>query len=1157
MTEQAKRLPIAARYTRSVHIARDFDHIERALEGYQATPLVLQTLKHILDGLNPDSTMRAFSLVGVYGTGKSAFGLFLAYYLGRKPEHRRQIIASHAATHEMTRFVYDGRPLLPVLVSGNNRSLRQSLLSALSQSLYHELPSALQAHELFHNLDAAIQDTDCDPERIAHLFEHAHQWIGEQTDYGGLLLIIDELGQYLDYLFRHDEERDLFVLQALAEMAARSGQKPLVMLTILHQAFDRYATTAGAVQRIEWKKVQGRFVDLPFQEPDSQMMRMVGYALCSDEMYQHEQQRHEWARRLAPHTEILGLRPAAIEPDEWHNLLARTWPLHPTVLVMLPILFRHLAQNERSLFSFLTSQEPWSFHDMIDQSNDLSFPIYRLPHLFAYVEATMGAGLYHRTHGRRWAELVEALARIPESEQHKSQVLTTIGTLNALGQHHRIQASEKLISFALQDTPDNPHILETIQKLEQQQHITYRRFRESYIIWQGSDLDLDKMVQDVRRAIDHTNTAKLLQQSARILPMVARRHSYRTGAVRHFAVRFVAADDVPKTTMTPGDADGEILYIVPADDEALQKTRQWASEDERTQETQRIVVIPQRIQHINDLLLEVTALQRVLETQPELEHDGVAHRELSSRLVEAQQVLDEAVTWAYHPGHGEWWWCGVKKPLQNMRQLDNFLSEACDRIYQQGPRIWNELIVRRHLSSAGSKARRNLVEAMLDHGHLEALGLEGYPPEQAIYESVLKASGIHCQQPDGRWHFDAPDLETDQALNLSPVWNAMQHFINSTHRQKKPIIELFKLMEAPPYGVKAGLVPLLFMAIYLANAGEIALYEHGSYVTLPDIAVFERLMRHPDYFSIRQFQTGGVRMKVYERIASVLAPEAMDKKVQPALLDAVNPLLRFIRKLPEYSQHTKQVGSQAQAIRQALLNAQEPDIVLFESLAQACGVEPFVTDESVDIDAGQIEPFFAALRTGLLELQNAYDKLVVEVAAYIGRAFATQSSDYAGLHEELSRRSRQMHAITADTQIRALVIRLEHAPADHTCIESIGELVTRKPMTHWHDTDYEDFKIHIANLGRRFCSSEKVAVATQIMPPEANAMHMSITDAQGEHSRVIWNSLHDSVIQTLHDEITDVFKRYEHLNDEQRLRVLAELLRPLLQQPDESEVDNE
>jgi hypothetical protein len=69
--------------------------------------------------------------------------------------------------------------------------------------------------------------------------------------------------------------------------------------------------------------------------------------------------------------------------------------------------------------------------------------------------------------------------------------------------------------------------------------------------------------------------------------------------------------------------------------------------------------------------------------------------------------------------------------------ISQLLSDVFDRVFGKSPRIRNELIVRRTLSSAAAMARQNLIEAMLQRADQPTLGIEGFPPERSIYESVL------------------------------------------------------------------------------------------------------------------------------------------------------------------------------------------------------------------------------------------------------------------------------------------------------------------------------------------------------------------------------------------------------------------------------------
>jgi len=1145
MTTQLAPLRVEARYTRSVHLQRDFSS-RASLDGYQVTPLVIQTIERMMAGLEPDATSRAFTLIGPYGVGKSAFGVFLASFLKSNEQGRKKLVHDHAVQDLPQRPIYKGRMLLPILVSGNNSSLRLAVLRAAHSALSPLSRLNAAVGPLLTDLAAAAANSEVDPQLVTDLIERASTLAGEDKSYSGALLMIDELGQFLDYAARHDQ-RDLFVLQTLAEMAARSRKPSFLFVTILHQSFDRYIGTAGATKRAEWRKVQGRFIDLPFLEPDSQIMRMVGRALCpANDRY--AEQRAAWATQVSQKSNMLGLRPADIPPDEWTQLLAQAYPLHPTVLVALPTLFRQLAQNERSLFAFLTAQEPWSLPEFLRTSSrttDDALPIYRLPQLYAYVESTLGPSLFGRARGRRWAEVAAMREHVQDLPPLAINMLTVIGVLGALGQQRGLRAGRELLAFALREDTSDSDVAEVLNVLSNKRLVAYRKYRESYVLWEGSDLDLDGLFDAARRIIsDQTSLVRLLQQQASPTPLIANRHSYRTGSLRHYATRFCDVAELLSSNVPPVESDGEVLYIVPADDEALDMARRWAEDQTRVNQPWLIAVLPQRVELLRDLLLDVAALRHVLATQPELEHDRATRIELTARLDEASQTLDQAIGDIYGPGDSRWYWQAEAHMVSNEKRLDELLSKSCDVAYKSAPRIWNELIVRRLPSSAATKARRNLVEAMLDHAYEEMLGLNGYPPERAIYESVLRRSGIHRQESDGAWRFGPP---TDPEMQIDATWEAIQTFVEGSSGAARSVGEVFAQLAAPPYGIKAGLLPLLFMAVYMANAGQVALYEHGNYVPVPDIAIFERFLRNQSNFSIRYSQVSGVRVAVFERVARAFAPTALLKDGQVAINDAVTPLLRFVVKLPAYSKATRRVSPLAQAIRRAMLEARAPDELLFEQLPRACGLPPFTTGDPNDSE--HFNQFFAVLRSGLDELQEAYRHLVIEVREQIRRAFGGLSPDSAALRSELTTRYYQIAAETSDTQLRAFGVRLENAGPDDTWVESVAALVARKPLNTWLDTDIKMFETQISDLGRRFKLVEQVAVLRQVLPPETPVLRVGVADAQHERSVVVQTNGYTINGSFIRERLLKSLEEDGILTREQQIFAIADVLRALLEEP--------
>jgi hypothetical protein len=434
---------------------------------------------------------------------------------------------------------------------------------------------------------------------------------------------------------------------------------------------------------------------------------------------------------------------------------------------------------------------------------------------------------------------------------------------------------------------------------------------------------------------------------------------------------------------------------------------------------------------------------------------------------------------------------------------------------------------------------------MLHHAHEERLGLVGYPPERAIYESVLRAGGLHRQAESGEWYIGAPP--PDDPLGLRPAWQAMEQFLDVEAPEPHPLTALFAVLEGPPFGVKAGLTPLLFMALYAARAGEINLYERGSYVPIPDIATFERLLTRPEQFAVRLSRATGARWLVYERLAGALAPRALTQTVQPALLAVAMPLLRLQNGLPAFSKQTRQLSERAQAVRQALREARSPDELLFERLPLACGLPPFRADEPAG--EARVGTFATMLREALEALQDAYPRLIREVAARIGTAFVLRSGG-PGARAELQARYQLIAETTNDNLLRALGVRLETADPDGDAwIESLAALVARRPPELWSDGDLPAFEVAVADLGRRFRAAEELAVAASAVPVEAALLRVGLANGHGELSRVLHVADGDPAVQRLRDDLTDALSRHAGLTTDQRAAALATLLQTLLEEP--------
>jgi hypothetical protein len=980
----------ASRFTRSVNVQQDVWQAE-SLEGYLVTAGARGALLRIAPALHSSKAARAWTLTGPYGTGKSSLANFAAKLLGGEvvPGHAAAWKLLRASDAELAQMLSgklpspvhgrgaggEGPALLPIVITGSREPLQLAILRGLQAAIGHL--GGRRCSQVMASIDELLAQAASGKQPSAHaiteLFGQALQAACATEKVGGFFLVVDELGKLLEYAAAHPANSDLYTLQALAEFAARTPQ-PFLILSILHQDFSLYADRLTGRERAEWDKIRGRFEDIAFEEPVDELLRLIaearsqspdgvklemlpspagrtrqdgrGRAPCTHGRGEGRLQsaRRKHFRSLCEQAWQMDLAPQRMDKAEFCDILARCYPLHPLAALVLGPLFRKLAQNERSVFSFLESGEPHGLRDFLQTPDGRLYGIHQL---YDYLLGSIGKALYVQLHGKRWAEIETVLASLSEATALDAKLVKTIGLLGAMGPRRNLLATEKIVRFALCDAPTRD-IGPALHGLRSKKSVVYRRFNRSFSLWEGSDFDLDQQIRDARGRVDPSKgTAALAAQFITPRPLVAKRHSFTTGSLRYFEVRFVGPSELADIVQQPRTTDdGQILILLPDAAASGDSMDKLASDSRLRDRPDILVVVPAETRSLEDNLHELASLEWIRSNAPGLDGDATARRELRARIAAQRRCLDERLSPILAPEEPDvsasaWYHRGRKRHLASRKGLQDYLSCLCDETYPSTPHIRNELINRRELSSAAAAARRNLIEGMIEHGDQPDLGIAGTPPEKSMYLSVLRQTGIHRKAADG-CQFSAPARDGDGGLR--EVWHAITAFFSQSEREAAPIAALYERLASPPYGMLAGPMHVLLCAALLANNDRVALYEEGSFIPNLNSAAFERLLRAPELFSVQQWRLTGVRTTVFHRLAGVLNLQVSDAAPdKDDILTVVRPLCRFVANLNDYVRRTERLSPVAQKIRDHLTAATRPDKLVFEDLPSACGVPPITS----------------------------------------------------------------------------------------------------------------------------------------------------------------------------------------------------------------------
>ena len=1137
------------RYSRSVNLERDM-RSAASLAGYILSDRNYAHLARILTRTCVHNQPRAWTVTGLYGTGKSAFANVILGLFGDSdsPTHTvaLQTVKSQpnydARLFKMFRSRVGSRGLVRAAATAAREPLVNTVIRALNNGVTEFWESAKGArpaayHEVLRTYGQVERGTKVPQERALTLLREV-----AVASRSGVILIIDELGKCLEHAADNVQEDGLYLLQQLAELPAEKTAPIIYTVGILHQAFTEYAQVLPNTQQREWAKVQGRFEDVPFYESPTYVTKLLGRAISCNARASFarnvKQQASDWHRHLQRHTLFSELSAKDC---------AALYPLHPIAAVVLPYLAERFAQNDRSIFSFLTSDEPLSFKTFLEtqEAGPDRLVSVKVHDLYDYFVESLGMGMTSHHLFQRWTEIQSAVADAEAYGADHQRMLKTIGILNLISSAASCKATPEIALYAMVDDPDELSLTDwkrVISDLTSKGVITHRKQVNELRIWHGTDFDIEAAVQ---RQLGHSKTAsaELMRRYWQLAPIVASRHSYRTGTLRYFDRRFFDIESMAGVQqLLDTEADGVLFYwlddsVPPIDLLAEQPTPKPI-----------VVLAPQAHAKLRDAINGFVALNKVLEHSPEIRTDGVARKELAYRLRLAKDILDSALQQAFRMDQVK---CsallsGHTAQRGQEMSLSALCTGLCDQAYSASPILANELINRRTLSSQAAKARRQLMAYMVENEGLPQLGIDGYGPERSMFESVFAATGIYRERK-GKLTFGSPYEQS----GVAQIWTAIEQYCLAAHQGPRDLKALYATLQRPPYGMRSELIPLLLIGVLLEHSEDVVLYYEGSFVPVLAASNLELLLKHPDRFAVAYFEMTGLRKRLFDKLESVLQVSTRRSAQgvrNPSLLGVLKPLIRFIRELPQYTIHASGLSDHAKAVREVLVSGRHPDRMVFEQLPEACGLPTIDTGEDA---LPALEEFKVRFSQTLHELYTAYDALLTRNQEKLCRAFSITNSP-GRLREHLRVRSSSLLAITVEPRLRQfLTAAVEAGDDERRWLESVSMVIADKPVRSWSDDDERTFDVQINEVARRYMNLEALDKAMGARFERAyDARRVIVTKPDGtERQRVLW--IEQDTKSAIQGIVDGLIATHPALGEPEVLQsVIAVLLDQLLAIPD-------
>lgn len=843
-----KFVSINMHFQNSINLSLDLNNIDK-INGYIPTDSGLTFLNYYLDTILRPNSDRSTMMIAPYGKGKSHAILILLSLLSLTDFTEIDPLLNKIKNIDKQLYLkirkIENKQYMPVIVSNTRGSLSQALATSLKKSLqneeltditldsefseaikrmniwkndypgtYEALKDELKKRKVsINNLINQLNDYD---EVSLDLFKEIHKnilsgaqfvsdtnievadYYHEVSDkivnlygYSGMFIVFDEFTKFLESRDIESVSNDMKIIQDFAELANSSRNQEISFQLVLHKPVSEYESLPKIIKNA-FKGIEGRVAPYYFTASVKNSFDLISNVLEKNDGYDDEVSKikDKYNKYLSKSLSVPALSLEFEDAYLNNSLIDSIFPLHPLTAYILIRINEKVAQNERTLFTFLAKDSKRTLVDLIKQ--DLKKP-YILPFvIFDYFEKQFMEERDNLQLKKIANSAISAL--LSTNEAAEQEFIKTLALILMLNDRELLPSNISVIKNAnlLSDDEVNKILKSLISK-----NIVTERSGGLIEFKVNIGFNIEKEITNLinRRyaTVKVTHELNERNQNKYVYPKL---YNTINAITRYFVSEYIDAVDFCELEdvsyfFDEDLRDGLILNIIPNDkadfENVLKKVEALNCE-------RLVVVYPKRTHNYTKTLQWLLAIENLQNDEEFKESHNLVSTELNIFHDDYIDILVNDLAYDYGLDSKNNYLINTyhKNELNSkMRNVskNRILSEILAKTYYQYPIVNLEMLNRWSVKGTYKKARID-VDALLLSNNYDYQKL-GTSPKDTIINCVLIATGILNGTPN------------DKILN---VLNLIESFFR---KESGNFADLYQLLIKPPFGLRSGIIPVL------------------------------------------------------------------------------------------------------------------------------------------------------------------------------------------------------------------------------------------------------------------------------------------------------------------------------------------------------------
>lgn len=685
------------------------------------------------------------------------------------------------------------------------------------------------------------------------LYQSVNQKLCQDYGYAGIVIVFDEFSKFIEGYDRHRFAQAMDELQNLCELATKSKKEKLHLILVAHKAMKEYCNQLPAEVINNYLGVEGRIHPVYFTTSLKNSYELIENAIIKKERF---------AEIVTDH--FMKQVERAYELPYFHSMFTKQefiqivgkgcFPLTPVSAYLLLKISECAVQNERTVFTFLSYNEPNTLVDFVGREQKFHENYLHAGFVYDYFFDIFKSDSGNERIHNEWLKAEYALKHTKDVLQQV--VIKTIALIRMVGASDEMFAKDDVIMNGC--GLDIKSYQQAIGALKKAQLIMFRSKTGSYAFKNNIGINMEEEIKQLAQKnyyflSPNTNElCKRVQELSELIYELPKRYNLTYAMTRYFGYHFMTVEDFLHLTTNQTEylfeenfADGKLLCLVTDTKADIKKISSHLKE---LKEDRIIVLLPKAPFEKTKLVQKILAVKELLTSEEFLENNKALEQECrlyeEDLIFELQSYLEEM----YLPHnqktyvmHKDIIWEPKYYKQGKENQFNSQLSDVFSAYYNHTPRINNEMINRRVLSSQMKKARQKLLLQILKKGNFSVYQ-KGTSPEATVFRAVFVGTGIYPSDENQQDKYV-------QDQGAKELLGEIGDFFSQSVGEKQSFSILYETLEGKGYGVRRGVLPLYLSYVLSQWEGMPVFYLGNKEVTLTT-DILENINETPEKYSL-------------------------------------------------------------------------------------------------------------------------------------------------------------------------------------------------------------------------------------------------------------------------------------------------------------------